>query len=986
MGQTHGKGNPFQDAQVKDHFASIQSLWSEEDLANLVERLKDITLNFSLDRVKFARLLQLASSNDALVAKWFDDFSHDRASQLVDGLEFLSAAIMLSSKVQIFRKLSLLFRLFDLDKTGVIRRDEFTIFLKASTTGLYRTVAGLPPPASVTDLSVASNAYFATLANQACSEQDFLMWLREAHFSLHYLSVLSNLGECLFAWGSNQRHQLGLNFEPRVQRIPAPVLNLEGVRIAAVASSESHTLFLTEEGHVWSCGFGFCGILGHGDVEANPKPRLIQTLAHVRVIDVAVGIRHSVAVSDKGQVFTWGAANMGQLGHGRLEDREVHEEGYDPKSGGSFVYISKPTVVMALFGKRILAKKAACCNFTTVALTEQGAIFSWGNNTDGQCGQGQRCPNHRLIYVDPHMQRTAMQVILEPRELVAGTTFKLITCGGYHVLAIDVNDRVWTWGQGMWGKLGHGDQRSMFDPSVVDVLKYHVCHELAAGEAHSLCLLSLYRLTITGNSQTVQLSPFSLLGLPAGRVDRHTAMLQALTPPNSSLQLNAFACARLLFLQLPSRFDPGTPTSDISIYPAECSSQDIPNSIVLVDRGLWEGVWLKLDTTDFDFFIRMTQWTSVLDERGGLRGPIMLGSEGKWDPDTDCEGKICIFELASAQQELQDQRAVDQEMASMVLRFASLCSAGRALACICILPKVVDTSLPETAARIPNGFMSYEHGMTLKKHIARLISARISEAPDNLPDEVRDWRECRENVPNGRTYYEHVVSGKRRWAPPQILPSTRASLIAITKDSFMQRLQSIVDLRPQGIIIGQQSWRPDVELVSLPELLLERLEVPIAFVTWEAGKELKNVVENGSVPWVTMEVQPYGGVCAWGNGTFGQLGLAEIENRSFLTHSHNSLTNEENAYATRPYYVAHLHEHQVTNLACGSAHTVAVTQQGEVFAWGAADGLGVQLEDRQSSEVPIFVEQLEGLVKAKKAFAGHHHSYVVAEMPFKSIV
>merc|ERR1719436_1751286 len=195
----------------------------------------------------------------------------------------------------------------------------------------------------------------------------------------------------------------------------------------------------------------------------------------------------------------------------------------------------------------------------------------------------------------------------------------------------------------------------------------------------------------------------------------------------------------------------------------------------------------------------------------------------------------------------------------------------------------------------------------------------------------------------------------------------------------------MIELRPKGIIVCQQSWRPDVELVNLAESILDTLDLPVVMVTWEAGEELKTVASNGSQPWVTMEVQPYGGVCAWGNGTFGQLGLSGIENQNFMTLSHNSLTNEENVYATRPYYVAHLHEHQVPALACGSAHTVATTQQGEVFAWGAADGLGVPL-DRGSSEVPMFVEQLEGMVKAKKAFAGHYHSYVVAEMPFKSIV
>merc|ERR1719401_714493 len=122
--------------------------------------------------------------------------------------------------------------------------------------------------------------------------------MTEAHYSLHYLSVLSKLESTVFAWGTNRRYQLGLNLEPKVQRVPAPVLTLEGIKIAAVASSESHSLFLTESGQVWSCGSGFCGLLGHGGLEDRPQPIPVEALSVARIIDVAAGVRHSVAISE----------------------------------------------------------------------------------------------------------------------------------------------------------------------------------------------------------------------------------------------------------------------------------------------------------------------------------------------------------------------------------------------------------------------------------------------------------------------------------------------------------------------------------------------------------------------------------------------------------------------------------------------------------------------------------------------------------------
>jgi len=994
MGQTHSNATYFHDAKVKDHFASIQTLWSEDDLTNLVNRLKDMTLNFSLDRMKFTKLMQLSSSYEALVGKWFEEFSHDRASQVVDGLEFLASAILISSKVPLFRKICLLFNLFDLDKTGCIRKDEFTIFLKAVTTGLHRMLTGLPPPATVMELGSQSTEFFGTLGNQVLSQHDLLMWTTEAHYSLHYLSVLSKLGTGVFSFGTNHRYQLGLNFEPRIQRVPAPVLSLEGIHVVSIASNESHSLFLTDDGRVWSCGSGFCGILGHSTVEDSAQPRIIEALMNSRVVDVAAGVRHSVAVSEKGQVFTWGAADLGQLGHGATEDREVHEWAYDPKTGGYFAYVTKPTVVMALFGRKILARRVSCCNFTTVALTDAGLLFSWGNNTDGQCGQGQRCPEHRLVYVDSHMHRTAMQAIMEPKKVEVADSlgnpvrFRSISCGGYHSLAIDEYNRVWTWGQGLWGKLGHGDQRSMYDPKLVDALKYQICQNIAAGESHSICLASLYRLTITGSSTTVPLGPFSLLGLPTGRVDYHAASRQPVNPPNTSLQLNAFACAKLLQIGLPFRHDPDKPILD----PEQCSLEEVQDSVILMDRSLWEGEWLKLATTDYDFKVQMSSSGAGIAARGGRSRTdhIMLSADGKWDAETDFDEKICVFELS-----LRTTKTTPAELTEVILEIAMECQQGRGLACLCVLPKRVDVfdvvAVPGTAAgeslrSFTFGVMSYEHGVALKKHITRLVNMRIAEAPNGLPDELGDWTDCREEF-TGRQYFQNDKTGQRRWAPPQIDSNTEASLLAIRDDSFFPRLKALLDLRPKGIVVCQQSWRPDVEIITLPETLfnLDQLDIPIAMITYEAGEELKGVAANGAEPWVTMEIQPSGGMYSWGNGTFGQLGLAGIENQNFLTHTQNTLTNEENAFANRPYYVAHLHEHQVTDIACGAAHSIATTQQGEVFSWGAAEGLGVPLNTKMS-EVPMFVEQLEGLVKASKVYAGHHHSFVIADLPFKNVL
>lgn len=985
MGQTHQSGSFFHDVAIKEHFALVPGLWNEQDIMMLIDRLKDMTLNFSLDKGKFSKLLQLQVSYEEAVGKWFADFSHDRASQVVDGLEFLSAVIMVSWQVPLFRKICLLFALFDLDKTGCIRKDEFTIMLKAATTGLHRILSGLPPPATVLELGSLSVEFFSTLQSQVLSQREMLMWMTEAHFSLHYLSVLSRLGLALFAWGTNARYQLGLNLEPRVQRVPAPSLPLEGVRIAKVATHESHTMFLTEDGAVWSCGMGFCGILGHGSVEDVHEPRVIEALAHTKIVDVAVGVRHSVAISEKGQVFTWGAADMGQLGHGGTEDKEIHTWASDPTCGGTYAYVSRPTVVMDLAGRHVRATAAASCSFTTAVLSDEdgGSLYTWGNNTDGQGGHGQRCADHQLIFVDPHMTRTAMSVLVKPVRVTAEPRFKKIACGAYHMLAIDLKDRLWTWGRGQMGVLGHGDTVTAYTPKLVEALRYHICNDVVGGGLHSVCLISLYRLTITGSNPAVELSPFSLLGLPAGRVDVQSANRRTTTPPNTELQLNAFASAPLMQLSLPFRHNPNEPLVDTSAHPLD----DIQKSIVLIDRSLWTGDWLKLEDTDFDFRVTMASAGARVPPQSGVRAQVMYGEEGKYEVETDCVDKVCVFDCPAVRDA--------EELTSAILDLALKCQEGKGLACLVVLPRDVEpfdidqSMLAESEEllalqQIPFGVIPNEHGVALKNFITRRINARIAMSANSVPDELQDWQVCTEEF-GGRSYYENADTGDKRYAPPQIDPRTEATLLSVSEDGFLPRLQAVVELGPKGVIVCQQSWRPDVELVMLPADFLESLTVPIVTVTYEAGEELKSVASNGSAPHVTMEIQPFGGVCGWGNGTHGQLGLSGIENQNFLTPGTNKVTGAPTLLTNRPCYVAHLHEHQVTGIAAGSSHTLAVTHAGEVFSWGLADGLGVPLE-KQTSDVPMFVEQLEGLVKASKVFAGHNHSFATAQMPYKSVM
>eukprot|EP00752_Nemacystus_decipiens_P005974 g5396.t1 len=113
------------------------------------------------------------------------------------------------------------------------------------------------------------------------------------------------------------------------------------VPVAAVACGTLHTLILTAVGTVHSCGLGDYGRLGHGSEDSLSRPTLIESLVSERITQIAAGQAHSVAVSWKGEAFTWGWGFQHVLGHGDELDRleptrlSIPSASGEPAVGGS---------------------------------------------------------------------------------------------------------------------------------------------------------------------------------------------------------------------------------------------------------------------------------------------------------------------------------------------------------------------------------------------------------------------------------------------------------------------------------------------------------------------------------------------------------------------------------------------------------------------------------------------------------------------------
>ncbi|NXP08937.1 ALS2 protein, partial [Thinocorus orbignyianus] len=87
------------------------------------------------------------------------------------------------------------------------------------------------------------------------------------------------------------------------------------VALTPTYSGEADALLPSLRTEVWSWGKGKEGQLGHGDVLPRLQPLCVKSLDGKEVIHLSAGGHHSLALTAKSQVYSWGSNTSGQLGH-----------------------------------------------------------------------------------------------------------------------------------------------------------------------------------------------------------------------------------------------------------------------------------------------------------------------------------------------------------------------------------------------------------------------------------------------------------------------------------------------------------------------------------------------------------------------------------------------------------------------------------------------------------------------------------------------
>ena len=248
-------------------------------------------------------------------------------------------------------------------------------------------------------------------------------------------TVVAGQDGCVFSFGFNYAGQLGVG-DNGTRLAPARLTGLtEPVR--QVAAGQGHTGIVTDAGDLLMCGCGRGGRLGLGDKEDQATPTQVARAAFdgEAVLMVACGMEHTVVATEGGGVYTFGSGIYGRLGHGDEEDQLV------PRRVPAAGFNCEQVVMVAAGGVH------------TVALSEAGHVFTWGSGEVGQLGHDDR------------------EELWAPRQVEAGRfggeQVVFVAAGKSYTVAVTAGGRLYTWGLGARGQLGHGDTGSRLVPTLV---------------------------------------------------------------------------------------------------------------------------------------------------------------------------------------------------------------------------------------------------------------------------------------------------------------------------------------------------------------------------------------------------------------------------------------------------------------------------------------------------------------------------------------
>ena len=227
----------------------------------------------------------------------------------------------------------------------------------------------------------------------------------------------------VWGWGDNQGGELCRgNHNKHLTPVRLPFSH-----VTAVAGAGAHAVY-DAKGQVWACGLNSLGELGDGSTKSSSVPVKVKGLGpSAHVVSLVAAFANSGALLADGKYLDWGTNGEGQLGIGTRKKSDVP------------VRVHLPEKV-----RQVSQGGSLPGNGQTLALMTDGALYAWGDNGQGQLGNG----------------KTAS--LLSPKRILppSGVTYRVVATSGATSYGISKTGGVYAWGGGQEGQIGNGSVKS----------------------------------------------------------------------------------------------------------------------------------------------------------------------------------------------------------------------------------------------------------------------------------------------------------------------------------------------------------------------------------------------------------------------------------------------------------------------------------------------------------------------------------------------